>query len=363
MKVVVVGAGVAGLCVGWRLAKAGADVTVIERAEPGAGATRAAAGMISIAGEASLAGSVELDFSRYAGSLWPEFAAELEEASGRQISYSRKGALIVRLAGEGTTGAPPSEDLVETVDGARARVIEPMLTGEYAEILWAPGEAQVDNRALGPALAEAVARAGGKLVRGDAVSAIARAEGRAVGAIGVRTRYNADAVVIAAGAWTTDIEGLPDELRRTVKPIKGEMIALSSAARATRLTRVVRGSAAYLVPRGDRVFVGATEENVGFDPGLPDRALDQLKRAAARLVPALVGWEVSEHWAGFRPGTPDGLPILGPTSVEGLFAATGQYRNGILFAPAIAELLCRAVLERGQVPAEFDPRRFAAGVD
>jgi glycine oxidase len=319
--------------------------------------------MIAVAGEAGTSKSVEGEFSRRSSRLWPDFAAELQVAAGHELSYVRNGALIVRLAEDTKDWPRAGDDSVHVVDASRARAIEPMLTGEYAEILWAPDEAQVDNRALGPALAEALSRAGGKLVRGDAVSAVVRVRDRAVGVVGVRTRYHADAVVIAAGAWSSKLDGLPQELRETVKPIKGEMIALSHSGAPLRLRRVVRGHAAYLVPRDERVFVGATEEDAGYNASLTRRAVGRLTEAAARLAPNLADWTVVEHWAGFRPRTPDGLPILGPTSVEGLFAATGQYRNGILFAPGIAELICRAVLERASVPAEFDPRRFASGID
>jgi glycine oxidase len=359
VKVVIVGAGVAGLAVGWRLAREGADVTLIERAEPGAGATGAAAGMIAVAGEATTSGGADAQFSRYSARLWPSFAAELEEMSGHDISYLRNGALIVLGPGE---KVPLDRDLVETVDAARARSLEPMLTGEYERILWARDEGQVNNRALGPALAAAFGRAGGKLVRGDAIESIVKEQDRVVGVAGVRTRYNADAVVISAGAWSSQIDGLPREVRDSVRPIKGEMIALASQDGTRRLTRVVRGGEVYLVPRGNRILAGATTEDVGFDTTLSQDAAHRLFNAAVGLAPPLAGWKIEEHWAGFRPTTSDRLPLIGRTSIDGLFVATGQYRNGILFAPAIAEILRRVILERAPAPSEFDPRRFAQGV-
>lgn len=362
MKVVVIGAGVAGLSVGWRLAQAGTDVTVIERAEPGGGATGAAAGMIAVAGEAGVSGSAEAELSRRSAELWPGFAKELEEASGHGISYLRNGALIL-VDPDG--GELPGPELAKPVDAARARILEPMLTGEYAyeRILWAPGEAQVNNRALGPALAAAFANAGGKLVRGDAVASIVKTHDRVAGVSGVRTRYGADAVIVAAGAWSSQIDGLPEEIRGGVKPIKGEMIALTSGGDARRLTRVIRGEDVYLVPRGEKILAGATVADVGFDSSLSEDAAHSLFNSAVALIPSLESWSVAEHWVGFRPATQDRLPLIGPTSIDGLFAATGQYRNGILFAPAMAEILCRIVLERAPVPSEFDPRRFVQGVD
>ncbi len=361
MKVVIVGAGVAGLSVGWRLAKAGADVTVIERGVPGAGATGAAAGMIAVAGEALTCTGAEERLSRQSAALWPSFATELEEMSGQDVSYLRNGALII--LGPGDSRAPLDRALVEAVDIVRARSLEPMLTGDYTRILWARDEAQVNNRVLGPALAAALGRAGGELVRGDAISSIVKVHDRVVGVDGVRTRYSADAVVIAAGAWSSQIEGLPAEVRGSVKPIKGEMITLAPQTKARRLTRVVRGGEVYLVPRGDRILAGATVADVGFDLRLSKDAARTLFNAAVRLAPSLAEWKVEEHWAGFRPTTEDRLPLIGRTSLDGLFIGTGQYRNGILFAPAMAEILSRIILERGPTPAEFDPRRLAQGVD
>jgi glycine oxidase len=234
-----------------------------------------------------------------------------------------------------------------------------MLTGEYARILWAPHEAQVDNRALGPALAAAFARTGGKLVRGDAAASVVTVKGRVVAVSGVRTRYSADAVVIAAGAWSSQIDGLPTEIRDSVRPIKGEMIALASQDDTRRLTRVIRGANVYLVPRGNRILAGATAVDVGYDPTLSEDVAGALFNGAVALAPVLAGWRIAEHWVGFRPATRDRLPLIGRTSLEGLFAATGQYRNGILFAPAMARILRDIVLGRASTPSEFDPRRFS----
>ena len=360
MKIVIVGAGVAGLSIGWRLAQAGADVTVIERAEPGAGATGAAAGMIAVAGEAGALNDPEAGLSRYSAKLWPAFAEELEQASEREIFYLRNGALIVAEADDVDL---LSGGLLEAVDADRARALEPMLTAEFAHVFWAPDEAQVNNRLLGPALAAAFVRYGGKLVRGDAVASIVTVRDRVTGVSGVRTRYSADAVVIAAGAWSAQIEGLPKEIRFGIKPIKGEMIALAPQDEGRRLTRVIRGPDVYLVPRGERILAGATVADVGFNSTLSEDVASRLFSGAVALAPSLATWKIAEHWAGFRPAASDRLPLIGRTSLEGLFVATGQYRNGILFAPAMAEILYRIVLNGAPTPSEFDPRRFESGVD
>jgi glycine/D-amino acid oxidase-like deaminating enzyme len=137
------------------------------------------------------------------------------------------------------------------------------------------------------------------------------------------------------------------------------MIAVAATAGYAPPRHVVWGNEVYLVPRADRVLIGATMADAGFDTSVTDAAADWLSARAIGLMPALATWEVVERWAGLRPASPDGLPILGQTSIKGLFAATGQFRNGILFAPALAENMSRLVLEHAPVIAAFDPRRFS----
>ncbi|HXC57289.1 MAG TPA: glycine oxidase ThiO [Rhizomicrobium sp.] len=357
MKVVIIGAGVAGLGLGWRLRQAGAEVTILERSQPAQGATWAAAGMIAVAGELGGAQTVEGEFARHSSCLWPGFASELEAASGQAIFYRRSGALLVaRTPAE--AAAFETWSGVDRLNPAQALEKEPMLTPDIAGALWASDEAQVDSRALGQALAAAFVRAGGTLsVNEPAI----RFEVRGDEAVALHTpfgRYEADAFVIAAGAWSGELGGLPPDALPPVRPVKGEMIAVAPPAGTALPSHVVWGNGVYLVPRAGRLLVGATVAEVGFDTAVTDAAAGWLSRRAIALMPALASWEVVERWAGLRPGSPDGQPILGRTKIGRLFAATGQYRNGILFAPAVAETMSRLVLEHAaEIPA-FDPRRF-----
>ncbi len=357
MKVVIIGAGVAGLSIGWRLRQAGAEVTVLERGQPARAATWAAAGMIAVAGEMGAVETPESEFAQYSSSLWPAFATELEAASGREIFYRRDGALLIART-------PAEAAALETGNGAErltaAQILdkEPMLAGDISGGLWAPDEAQVDSRALGLALTEAFVRAGGELARNEAAFRVVLHGGRAAAVATPFRHVEADAVILAAGAWSAGIGGLPDEVLPPVRPVKGEMIAVSPPPGAALPRQVVWGNEVYLVPRRDRLLIGATTAEAGFDTAVTDAAALWLSRRAIALMPALATWEVGEHWAGLRPATPDGLPIVGRTAVDGLFAATGQYRNGILFAPAIAENMSRLVLERAAEIVAFDPRRF-----
>ncbi|HEU4548496.1 MAG TPA: glycine oxidase ThiO [Rhizomicrobium sp.] len=354
MNIVIIGAGVAGLSIGWRLRQAGAAVTILERAQPAGGATWAAAGMLALAAELETSPPAEIEFALYSNGLWSAFAVEVEESSGRAIDLARPGALLLGddpAAMASRAAADPALTFL-TVGEVRARW--PMLTGEYSGGLWARDEAHVDNRALGQALTIAFLKAGGVLKPNEAVVNILSHGGRTVGVATPFTRYPADAVVLAAGAWSGQVADVP------VIPVKGEMIALTPPADAPFdfAGPVVWGQGVYLVPRNDRLLVGATMAHTGFDTGLSHEAVRHLRARAAAVIPALAGWHLDEHWAGLRPGSPDGLPLLGPSRQPGLFIASGQYRNGILFTPAIARLMADMVLGKAEPIPAFDPRRF-----
>jgi glycine oxidase len=348
MRAVIIGAGVAGLGIGWRLLQAGWEVTILDRGQPGFGATWAAAGMLAVTAELEDAATPELDFALVSNRLWPDFAAELEQASGRDIGFTRSGTLLL------ATDAAELEAMRSRgtlVDGPRARALAPLL-GDVVGGLWVPDEAHVDPRLLGEALAVAFLKAGGRLVPNEAVVAIEQRGGRAVSVLTPYGRHGADAFVIAAGAWS----GLLDI---PVTPVKGEMIALAVPAGVVLPGPVIWGKGVYCVPRRDRLLVGATVQQAGFDTGLTLAAHDYLRGRAEALMPSLKNWALADHWAGLRPASPDGLPLLGPSATENLFVASGQYRNGILFAPAVAQMVADLVRGQGRIIPEFDPRRFA----
>ncbi|MEJ0041730.1 MAG: FAD-dependent oxidoreductase [Rhizomicrobium sp.] len=202
MKIVVIGAGVAGLGIGWRLAQAGAEVTILERSQPAMGATWASAGMIAIAGENAEGDNPEADFARQASALWPDFARDVEAASGLEIDYRRNGALLVardRSQAEGLAARPG----VGYLTAGETRAMEPMLSPDIAGAAWAPDEAQVDSRLLGQALTRAFLRAGGTLCVNEPV---VRFEVREDEAHAVHTpfrRHEADAFLLAGGAWSS----------------------------------------------------------------------------------------------------------------------------------------------------------------
>lgn len=361
MKIVVIGAGIAGLSIGWRLAKAGCEVVLLERGQPARGATWASGGMIAAAAENLETDAPEADLARRSAAMWPDFAAEIERASGKSISYRRDGTLVVAPDAESYAAlATRAGDGVVLVSADDARARAPLLRRDIAGALWAPDDAQVDNRAVGLALALAFVAAGGTLQVNEAAVRLEVEDNRIVGARTPFALYAGDAYVVAAGAWSSQIKRSPEDALPPVIPVKGEMIALKASQDGPLPMPLVWGNEVYLIPRHDRVFVGATVGHLGFDTSTTREARSWLHQRATFLMPALADWDIVEQWAGLRPGSPDNLPVLGETKIKGLFIASGQFRNGILFAPAIADALCGLILEHRPSPdlRAFDPQRF-----
>jgi glycine oxidase len=368
MKVVIVGAGSAGLAIGWRLAQTGCDVEIIERGLAARGSSWAAAGMLAATAETGHGDDSHARLARHARRLWDDFALDLEEASGKSIFFRESGSLLIameeRRARELSALARELEYRGENaawLDPAALRTAEPLLNEKALGALYAPTDAQVDNRALGEALMTAFIQAGGRLRELCEVRTIERDDAHVRGVTTSDGRLEADAVIIAAGAWSSRFDGLAD-LIAPVRPAKGQMTALIPASGGTMPKHLLWGDAVYLVPRADSILAGATVENTGFETSVEREALNRIVADAVRLVPSLARWRVSESWAGLRPRTADLLPLLGETRVHGLYVASGQFRNGILFTPAIADALRRMVF--GGSPdamfSAFDPKRFAA---
>jgi glycine oxidase len=251
-------------------------------------------------------------------------------------------------------------DAAEWLSAAKARELEPRLADTTLGALYARDDAQVDNRALAEALAVAFARADGVLREGCEARSLYVVDQRVHGVVTTEGAILADRVVLAAGAWSS--LGSAQYQLPPVRPAKGQMAALTPPPGEAMPQRLVWGEGVYIVPREDTLLLGATVEDTGFETSVSREARDRLIAAAARLMPSLEEWKVSESWAGLRPRTPDSLPVLGETAIAGLFIASGQFRNGILFAPAIADQMRRLVF--GSPPdamtRAFDPKRFTS---
>jgi glycine oxidase len=352
--VAIIGAGVIGLGIAWRLAARGAAVTVFDRAAAGAGASHAAAGMLAACSEAEPGEEALVTLGRDSQARWPAFAAELLEASGIDVELRSEGTLLLALTADDQ--ARLNHQLVfqqklglplEWISAAETRRREPHLAGKLAGAVWSPEDHQVDNRKLAAALRIAAEAAGATIREHTEVKEVSIAGPHADGVIlSDGSKVAADVVVLAAGAWSRGIAGLAPELRPPVRPLKGQMISLRMDAAAPLRTHVLWAPGAYLVPRRDgRLLVGATVEEKGFDASLTAGGLLTLLEAAWRAVPAVEELPIDEMWVGHRPGSRDDAPILGPAPVDGLIYATGHHRNGILLAPVTADAIARLALD------------------
>ena len=370
-NVAIIGAGVIGLGIAWRLAMRGVPVAVFDKGACGAGASHAAAGMLAACAEAEPGEEALVTLGRASQARWPAFAAELKQASGVDVGLRPEGTLVVALTSDDQ--ARLSHQLVfqqklglplQWITAAETRRREPHLAGKLAGAVFSPEDTQVDNRKLAAALRIAAEAAGASISEHQAVKTISNDAGRVDGIVLADGRkVAADVVVLAAGAWSRSIDGLAPELRPPVRPIKGQMLALRMDPAAPLLTHVVWAPGAYLVPRLDgRLLVGATVEEKGYDTSLTAGGILTLLEAAWRVVPAVEELPIDEMWVGHRPGSRDDAPILGTGLIDGLIYATGHHRNGILLTPITADAIAELVLEGAADPAirPFSIERFGS---
>jgi glycine oxidase len=345
---VVVGGGVIGLACAWRAAQRNARVAVVERSQPPAGATRVAAGMLAPVGELAFGEPELLKMTLAAAELYPDFVAELEQASGISIGYRRDGALHIALDRDEAAELRRVHELqrslglgAEWLPPRRCRELEPGLTPSFNGGVHAPAEGSVDPRLLVAALLAAGEAEGVKLLLGTGAGE-ALLDGERIAGVGTERgeQLRAGVTVLAAGAWSGEAKWLPPPARPPVRPVKGQILELRARDGVVPCRRIVASERVYLVPRPDgRLIVGATVEEQGFDTEVTAGGVHELLREAYRLLPEVAEMELVEATAGLRPGTPDNLPRVGPSGVGGLLWATGHFRNGILLAPLAAQAI------------------------
>ena len=339
MRVIVVGAGIIGRSVAWRVAQRGAAVTVVDP-DPSRSAAHVAAGMLAPVTEAHFGEDDLLQLNLESAGRWASFAAELGCESGVDAGYVESGTLLVardlddrRQLDRLAAYLESRGRAVEPLDVRSLRRREPALGVSTRGGLWVAGDHQVDPRAT----LEALASAGERRSVAEVTAAAVAVESQRVELADGRV-LDADAVVACAGWSTRDLLGVP------LRPVKGQVVRLGTTSRAVLPTHVIRGLDVYVVPRPvGEIVVGATSEEVGPDRTVTAGGVRTLLEEAWRLLPGLDEAPLLECAAGLRPATPDGAPVL--DTVDGVHLATGHHRNGVLLAPVTADAVAAAVCD------------------
>lgn len=362
IRVAIVGGGAIGLASAWALARSGAHVMVLEAGPvAGQGALAASGGMLAqgFEGANEDAGRAFVALAERSLTLWDDWAERLSPHAASPLGYRRSGSLSpgFRPRGEAWLDRLEANAALynigfERLDAAAARAVQPGLGEGLVGAIRFPGDGEIDNRALGPALVNAIRAEGGE-VRTD--WPVTRIEPGRLGVVvsGPAGRIEANHAVLAAGWQSRDLsEDVPEA--RCMVPVKGQMLSVAPVA---ELTGCIRAADAYLSAKLGRIVIGATSETGASDDRIEPDLTAALQESAGAILPALGDAETIEVWTGVRPGTSDGLPILGRSVAERVVLGLGAFRNGVLLAPAMAETIRDLVLERDEADPAFAPDR------
>ncbi len=321
----------------------GAEVCILERAVVGAEASSAAAGILGAQVEAH----DEAELRRFSAARdgYASFVAELEARTGVSVGYRKCGAVKLLQDAEVAREMCKLHESVglraELLDGARVREVEPSIADDRTIGLHFPDDAQVEPQRLLRALAAACSFGKVDVRSGAVVSGLVQSGGKCTGVLLGDERLEADAVVLAAGSWASLVPGVPASLPKVV-PARGQIVELEE--RPVKTKKIVFHGTGYVVPRGDgRVLCGSTLEHVGYEKDVTAKGVVSILSAAMSAVPSLAAASVSRYWSNFRPQVPEGGPLVGRSSLDGLFLATGHYRNGILLAHETSKEVAEAI--------------------
>jgi glycine oxidase len=366
--VIVVGGGVIGLAVARELCRRGAgQVTLIERAGLGAEASHAAAGMLAPQAEADSADAF-FELACASRDLYPAFADELREETGTDIELERTGTLYLALTESDEAEIEHRYNwqrcaglMVERLSAEETRRHEPCVSSEVRGALRFPLDVQVENRRLVAALSTSVEKHGVRLLTQTHVKSLITERGRVRGVETSRGEASAPVVVVATGAWTSFLTSQDKgALPVSIEPVRGQMLCFESNPRLAR--HVIYSPRGYVVPRLDgRLLAGSTTEHVGFEKRVTGQGLQAITSHALEIAPAVGDLPLLDSWAGLRPRAEDDWPVLGASAeAQGLFYATGHYRNGILLAPLTGALVAEQIMTGNASPLinAFSPNRF-----
>ncbi|MEO8513333.1 MAG: glycine oxidase ThiO [Ignavibacteria bacterium] len=343
MNTVIIGGGIIGLSVGWQLAKKGNNVEILERDQAGKSASWAAAGMLAPQAEMGFE-DIELFYlCRKSLEMYPKFCNELFEDSGIKVEVEKTGCILPAFDRDDAERLRRLYDFREKIGmpinwltGSEAREVEPFLSPRCTGAIWIEDDAQVNNRLMLEALKKAFIKCGGKLYEEHNVENINILNGKVTGVHIHGIDINFDNVIVAGGAWSKQISGIPENLLPPVRPVKGQIINLRLND-SCRITKVVRAPDVYLLPKSDgRLILGASVEEMGYNVEPTAGEVFRLLERGWEAVPSIYDLPIDSIDVGLRPGSRDHMPIVGDSDVEGLFFATGHYRNGILLTPVTA---------------------------
>ncbi|MCG9129415.1 glycine oxidase ThiO [Candidatus Poribacteria bacterium] len=356
-KIIIIGGGVIGLGIGWQLTKSGTDVTIYDSAEAGRAASWAAAGMLAPLAEAHTEEPDLLNLGCESLALYPKWVSELESDAKMSVGFRVEGTLIVGLESDDTHQLrhlyQAQQQLglnVNWLSGGEVREIESALSPRVSAAIQCETDYQVDNRLMVTALKTAYLNNGGVLHENSPIEKIHTKDCHVEGIETQDGFQPAEIVILSAGCWSSQVNGIPDEFCPPVRPVKGQMMALQmedgiSINSVIRTVRARYPTSVYLVPRTDgRLIIGATSEEMGYDTRITVGGMFELLRGAWEAVPGVYELPILETWTGLRPGSRDNAPILGKTPIENLIYATGHYRNGILLTPITAYEISKLVL-------------------
>ncbi len=345
-KVIVVGGGIIGLLSAYELNKNGFEVTVIERQAFGRESTWAGGGIVSPLFPWRYPDEIT-ELSSIGQKLYPEMIEHMQNATGLDAEFLPSGMLVV---GDYSDEAPEqwsqrTQINMQCVDRTQLKELAPELSDHYQNGYWFPQVHQLRNPRLVALALAYLKNCGIRLIDHQPVQQLIISAGQVTEVKTNQASYHADAIVIAGGAWTSSIlngSGTP----RTIKPIKGQMLLLKGEPGS--VSHITLSDDRYIIPRKDgRILIGSTTEDTGFNKETDDSIKRSLLDFAFTTIPALKKYTLEHHWAGLRPSSIDGIPVIGRhPEINNLYINSGHYRNGVVMAPASVRLLAEIMTDR-----------------